>query len=89
MKLTDSTKINRQDFNKPENKLEVKYGLPREVKFCSVCNISNQQPLSTNEYENTKESSKNTMEFDENDVCHACRFHEKKRNQEKKVIIKK
>ena len=22
------------------------------------------------------------MEFDENDVCHACRFHEKKRNQE-------
>ena len=33
MKLTDSTKINRQDFNKPENKLEVKYGLPREVKF--------------------------------------------------------
>lgn len=82
MKLTDSTKINRQDFDKPENKLEVKYGLPREVKFCSVCNISNQQPLSTNEYENTKESSKNTMEFDENDVCHACRFHEKKRNQE-------
>jgi len=81
MKLTQTTKINRADFEGPIENLEVRYGLPREVKFCSVCNISNQQPLSTNEYENTKDSIKNTMEFDENDICHACRFHEKKRNK--------
>ena len=81
MELTKSTLVNKDKFALPDDQLEVKYGLPREVKFCSKCNISNQQPLSTNEYENTKDSLKNTMEFDENDICHACRFHEKKRNE--------
>ena len=81
IKLTNTTQINKKLFDLPVDQLEVKYGLPREVRFCSVCNISNQQPLSTNEYENTKDSLKNTMEFDSNDVCHACRFHELKRNE--------
>tara|TARA_B100000315_G_scaffold257887_1_gene308236 strand:+ start:2305 stop:2646 length:342 start_codon:yes stop_codon:yes gene_type:complete len=81
MELTKSTLVNKDKFALPDDRLEVKYGLPRDVKFCSKCNISNQQPLSTNEYENTKDSLKNTMEFDENDICHACRFHEKKRNE--------
>ena len=27
-----------------------KYGLPNEVKYCVKCNVTNQQPTSTNEY---------------------------------------
>ena len=82
MKLTETTKINRKDFELSSEKLEVKYGLPREVKFCVECNISNQQPMSSNEYEHTKDSSKTTLEFDDNGVCHACRFNKLKRNEE-------
>ena len=82
MKLTNSTRINRKDFELPEDKLEVKYGLPRKVKFCNECNISNQQPLSSNEYQNQKTSSKTTLKFDEKGVCHACNFNKLKSNDE-------
>jgi N-acetyl sugar amidotransferase len=40
------------------------YNLPREVKFCKKCTISNQRPRIT---------------FDENGVCSACNFAEFKR----------
>jgi len=42
------------------------YNLPREVKFCKKCTISNQRPRIT---------------FDENGVCSACNFAEFKRTQ--------
>ena len=32
----------------------ISYGLPKEIKYCVKCNISNQQPTSTNEYKHTK-----------------------------------
>jgi N-acetyl sugar amidotransferase len=41
-----------------------KYNLPEKVKFCTKCVISNQRPRIT---------------FDENGVCSACRFAEKKK----------
>jgi len=59
--------------------LDVKYGLPREVKFCKVCVISNQRPNSAVEYSHTAASKKTTIHFDEEGVCDACRFAEKKR----------
>jgi N-acetyl sugar amidotransferase len=62
-------------FSRPENELEVYYGMPRLVKFCSVCNMSNQQPMSSNEYTHGKDSLKTTLTFDEHGVCHACRFN--------------
>jgi N-acetyl sugar amidotransferase len=55
---------------------EVKYGLPKDVKFCVKCNMSNQQPMSTNEYKHSVEEKKETMGFDEEGVCYACRFNE-------------
>ena len=61
--LTPTTPILHSDFDLPQDQLEVKYGLPKEVKFCSRCNISNQEPMSTNEFENTKESFKVTMQL--------------------------
>jgi N-acetyl sugar amidotransferase len=42
------------------------YNLPREVKFCKKCTISNQRPR---------------ISFDENGVCSACNFAEFKRTQ--------
>lgn len=56
--------------------LEVKYGLPLEVKFCKKCNMSNQQPMSTNEYKHSIEEKKETLSFDDDGICYACRFNE-------------
>lgn len=55
----------------------VKYNLPSEVKFCKKCVISNQRPRIT---------------FDDEGVCNACRYWEKKDNiinwdeREKKLV---
>lgn len=62
---------------KPGN-LEAYYGLPQEVKFCTKCCYSNQRPSSELEIKHTKDSKKVTLAFDENGVCDACRFAEKK-----------
>ena len=61
-------------------KLETYYGLPSEVKFCTKCVMSNQRPTSTSEFKHTINSKKNTMHFDENGVCDACRTAEQKEN---------
>jgi N-acetyl sugar amidotransferase len=61
-----------------EGLLEVKYGLPAEVKFCKRCVISNQRPSSSVEFKHTKDSKKATIHFDDEGVCDACRYAEKK-----------
>ncbi|MDO8740193.1 MAG: N-acetyl sugar amidotransferase [Candidatus Woesearchaeota archaeon] len=68
-------------------KLEVKYpGLPSEIKFCKRCVISNQRPSSKSEFMHNINSSSHTIEFDEEGICAACRYAEKK---EKEVDWKK
>jgi N-acetyl sugar amidotransferase len=52
--------------------LEAWYGLPREVRFCKICNITNQRPISVNEYEHVRDSRKKTIHFNEDGVCGAC-----------------
>jgi N-acetyl sugar amidotransferase len=59
-----------------ENNLNVKYGLPEDVKYCVKCNMSNQQPMSSNEYFHSVDEKKETMSFDEDGVCYACHFNE-------------
>lgn len=54
------------------------YGLPQEVTFCKRCVISNQRPNSTVEYTHTKASKKKTIHFNEEGICDACRFAERK-----------
>jgi N-acetyl sugar amidotransferase len=61
-------------------KLEAYYGLPEEVAFCSKCVMSNQRPTSAIEFKHTKDSKKNTMNFDHEGVCDACRTAEIKDN---------
>lgn len=60
-----------------------KYGLPAKVKFCKKCVISNQRPNSTVEFKNTKgrNAHKETIDFDKNGICSACRFAEYKENK--------
>ncbi|MFN4006519.1 MAG: N-acetyl sugar amidotransferase [Chitinophagaceae bacterium] len=65
-------------YNKPKEQREAYYGLPKEVKFCKSCVMSNQRPASTVEFKHTKDSKKVTLNFDENDVCDACRTAEQK-----------
>ncbi len=62
-----------------EPELEAYYGLPREVKFCTHCVISNQRPNSAVEFQHTRDSKKETIRFDEEGVCDACRVAEFKR----------
>lgn len=56
--------------------LEAKFGLPRDVRFCARCVISNQRPSSTVEYAHRSDSKKETIHFDADGVCDACRFAE-------------
>src|SRR4051812_3347689 len=59
-------------------KRETYFGLPEKVIFCTKCVMSNQRPTSTVEFKHTKDSKKNTMGFDDNGVCDACRTNEQK-----------
>jgi N-acetyl sugar amidotransferase len=82
MKIGPSPNTDLTRFNKPEQELDVLYGMPRYVKFCKMCNMSNQQPMSSNEYTHSKDSTKTTLSFDDEGVCHACRFNMRKETGE-------
>ncbi len=73
--------IDYSKFSKDTNQLEVKYGLPQKVKFCNNCVISNQRPNSTVEFLNNPEKSKKTINFDDDDICDACKFSKKKNKE--------
>ncbi len=69
--------VDPAQFSAPDTELEVKFGLPRSVRFCRSCVISNQRPNSTVEYTHTKASAKKTIRFDDG-VCDACRVAQMK-----------
>ena len=75
--VTDDNFINK--FEKPIDQLDTKYGLPSEVKFCKKCIISNQRPNSAVEFQHTAKSKKDTINFDDEGVCDACRVSEAKK----------
>lgn len=64
MKIGPSPFVDLSRYSKSEEELEVLYGLPRYVHFCKKCNMSNQQPMSSNEYAHGTNSKKTTMSFD-------------------------
>jgi N-acetyl sugar amidotransferase len=66
-------------FDQVTEKLEAKYGLPSEVKFCKKCVISNQRPNSVVEYKHIQKSKKQTITLDEEGICDACRANEQKK----------
>lgn len=54
------------------------FGLPEQVLFCKRCVISNQRPSSTVEFKNVKDEQKSTINFDEDEICDACRYQDSK-----------
>jgi N-acetyl sugar amidotransferase len=63
-----------------EQKIETKYGLPKDVAFCKRCVMSNQRPASTVEFKHTIQSKKKTLHIGEDGVCDACKYAEIKEN---------
>ena len=67
----------RQEFirhyEKRNEPLEAKYGLPSDVQFCRKCVISNQRPNSSVEFLHNSNSTKATISFGEDQVCDACK----------------
>lgn len=68
------TELDATIQSQDESSLEAYYGLPRAVRFCTRCVISNQRPSSVVEYANKKNAIKPTIQFDENGVCSACQY---------------
>ena len=66
-------------FAAPRAARMARYGLPHEVRFCRACVISNQRPNSAPEFATTAASAKQTIRFDAEGVCDACRTAEEKR----------
>ena len=81
VKINSSTSVDLTKFSLPDDQLDVFYGLPREVKFCKSCNISNQQPLSSNEYKHAHNSTKRVIDFNDEGICRACTFNKAKQSQ--------
>jgi len=61
-------------------KTKTKCSLPKEVKFCKKCVISNQRPSSTIEFKNIPGKKKETIVFGQDGVCEGCAFSERKEN---------
>ena len=71
-RLSEAAELSSQDTNLPAY-----YGLPAEVKYCSVCTLSNQRPASAVEYQHDRETKKVTVPIDDG-VCDACKIHSMK-----------
>ena len=56
------------------------YGLPLKVHFCKKCTMSNQRPSSSVEFKNVRGEKKRPLAFDDQGVCDACNFAEKKKS---------
>ena len=72
--------VDLKPFSKDNPEPQALYGLPKDVIYCKKCVISNQRPNSAVEYKHTKDSKKATIYFDDNGVCDACNFTERKRH---------
>jgi len=73
--------LNLEPYMKDEDALEAKYGLPNDVAYCSRCVISNQRPNSAVEYNHVKSDKKETIYFNDESVCDACKLAEQKQSE--------
>lgn len=63
----------------PENNTAY-FGLPENVVFCRRCIMSNQRPSSYPEFKHTPDRLTPTLHIDEEGVCDACRYADRKQN---------
>ena len=80
-KLQRYQKIDYLAFERDlDDRTEAKYGLPRQVKFCRKCVISNQRPNSCVETKNNQMQKKEVIHFGEDGICDGCKAVEQKMN---------
>lgn len=77
-KINYPHKVDFSAYAKESKNPEAFYGLPKIVCYCKKCVISNQRPNSAVEYANIKGGNKETINFDQNGVCDACNYAERK-----------
>jgi N-acetyl sugar amidotransferase len=65
--------------------IEAYYGLPSQVIFCKRCLMSNQRPSSYPEFRHTKDRKTPTLHIDQEGICDACRYAEKKEKIDWKI----
>ena len=58
--------------------LEAYYGLPEKVVFWQRCVMSNQRPSSYPEFKHTRHRITPTLHIDEESICDACRYADRK-----------
>jgi N-acetyl sugar amidotransferase len=58
--------------------LESYYGLPKDVIFCKRCVMSNQRPSSYPEFKHVPSRKTPTLHIDDDGICDACHYAEKK-----------
>lgn len=63
-----------------KNVYQTFYGLPSDVRFCKHLCISNQKPISQKEFEHKKNTSKQTVLLDENNVSDMWKYQKLKKN---------
>ena len=73
-------KINKLPYSEKIKNPKSFYGLNPKIKFCTKCTYSNQKPTSEKEYQHKASTKKNTILFDEDQICAACRILERKEN---------
>ena len=74
-----SKALKQSNLENNDSNLDVYYGLQKDVVFCTRCVISNQRPSSVVERKNTgKKKKEDFIFFDDEGVCSACRYQEKK-----------
>ena len=70
--------IDKKKFAESNFRCETYYGLPKEIKFCKRCVISNQRPGSTVEYRDDGSIPKSTIFFGDDGICDACKVRDSK-----------
>ncbi len=75
--------INKTKFIKEDSKItqdDVKYGLPKDIEYCSICVESNQRPSTTIEFKNKPGDKKEAIAFNAQGICSACEFAKLKKS---------
>ena len=83
MKITK--KYILKDYSLGNNNPKTFYGLPKDIKFCSKCTYSNQKPNSEQEYKHSIKKKKPIINFDEQDICSACKVSDNKKEIDWKI----
>ena len=63
--------VDLTEFKKDKSDI-AKYGLPKDVKFCKTCVMTNQMPLSEVEHTHNISSQKKSLHFHDDGICGAC-----------------